>query len=113
MSPLLGHYDLHGLRLPNRVVMAPMTRSRAPLRGSPTDVMVQYYAQRASAGLIITEATNVSHASAAFELTPGIITAEQIAGWRNITDQVHAAGGRIFMQLWHGGRVSSFALLGG
>ncbi|KAA1014313.1 alkene reductase [Paraburkholderia panacisoli] len=113
MSPLLGNYDLHGLRLPNRVVMAPMTRSRAPLRGSPTDVMAQYYAQRASAGLIITEATNVSHASAAFELTPGIITAEQIAGWRNITDQVHAAGGRIFMQLWHGGRVSSFALLGG
>ncbi len=113
MSPILENYDLHGLRLPNRVVMAPMTRSRAPLRGSPTDMTAQYYAQRASAGLIITEATNVSPASAAFELTPGIITAEQIAGWRNVTNQVHAAGGRIFMQLWHGGRVSSFALLGG
>ncbi|CAN7729712.1 alkene reductase [Paraburkholderia terricola] len=113
MSPLLGGYDLHGRHLPNRVVMAPMTRSRAPLHGNPTEMMAQYYVQRASAGLIITEATNVSTASAAFELTPGIITSEQIAGWRNVTSQVHAAGGRIFMQLWHGGRVSSFALLGG
>jgi N-ethylmaleimide reductase len=113
LSPLLDGYDLNGLRLPNRVVMAPMTRSRAPLQGRPTEMMAQYYAQRASAGLIITEATNVSPASAAFELTPGIITTEQIDGWRHITSQVHAAGGRIFMQLWHGGRVSSFALLGG
>jgi N-ethylmaleimide reductase len=113
LSPLLDGYDLNGLRLPNRVVMAPMTRSRAPLHGCPTEMMAQYYAQRASAGLIITEATNVSSASAAFELTPGIITTKQIDGWRHITSQVHAAGGRIFMQLWHGGRVSSFALLGG
>jgi N-ethylmaleimide reductase len=113
LSPLLDGYDLNGLRLPNRVVMAPMTRSRAPLQGRPTEMMAQYYAQRASAGLIITEATNVSPSSAAFELTPGIITPEQIDGWRHITSQVHAAGGRIFMQLWHGGRVSSFALLGG
>jgi N-ethylmaleimide reductase len=113
LSPLLDGYDLNGLRLPNRVVMAPMTRSRAPLHGRPTEMMAQYYAQRASAGLIITEATNVSSASAAFELTPGIITTKQIDGWRHITSQVHAAGGRIFMQLWHGGRVSSFALLGG
>jgi N-ethylmaleimide reductase len=113
LSPLLDGYDLSGLRLPNRVVMAPMTRSRAPLRGRPTEMMAEYYVQRASAGLIITEATNVSPASAAFELTPGIITAEQIDGWRYITDQVHAADGRIFTQLWHSGRVSSFALLGG
>ncbi|MBC8742178.1 alkene reductase [Paraburkholderia sp. UCT31] len=113
LSPLLNGYDLPGLHLPNPVVMAPMTRSRAPLRGRPTEMMAQYYAQRASAGLIITEATNVSPASASFELTPGIITAEQIEGWRHITSQVHAAGGRIFMQLWHGGRVGSFALLGG
>ncbi|WP_089163307.1 alkene reductase [Caballeronia sordidicola] len=113
LSPLLDGYDLHGLRLPNRVVMAPMTRSRAPLRGRPTEMMAEYYAQRASAGLIITEATNVSSASAAFELTPGIMTLEQIDGWRHITRTVHAVGGRIFMQLWHGGRVSSFALLGG
>lgn len=113
LSPLLDAYNLSGLHLPNRVVMAPMTRSRAPLQGRPTEMMAQYYVQRASAGLIITEATNVSPASAAFELTPGIITAEQVAGWRNVTSQVHAAGGRIFMQLWHSGRVSSFALLGG
>ena len=113
LSPLLDGYDLSGLQLPNRVAMAPMTRSRAPLRGLPTGMMAEYYAQRASAGLIITEATNVSAASAAFDLTPGIITAEQIEGWRHVTSQVHAAGGRIFMQLWHGGRVSSFALLGG
>ncbi|MFM0419546.1 alkene reductase [Paraburkholderia aromaticivorans] len=113
LSPLLDGYNLSGLSLPNRVAMAPMTRSRAPLRGRPTEMMAEYYVQRASAGLIITEATNVSPASAAFDLTPGIITAEQIDGWRHITSQVHAAGGRIFMQLWHGGRVSSFALLGG
>jgi N-ethylmaleimide reductase len=113
ISPLLDGYDLSGLSLPNRVAMAPMTRSRAPLRGRPTEMMAEYYVQRASAGLIVTEATNVSPASAAFDLTPGIITAEQIDGWRHITSQVHAAGGRIFMQLWHGGRVSSFALLGG
>ena len=113
LSPLLSGYDLHGLVLPNRAVMAPMTRSRAPVRGRPTEMMAQYYEQRASAGLIITEATNVSPASAAFELTPGIMTAEQIDGWRHITDRVHAAGGRIFMQLWHSGRVSAFTLLGG
>jgi 2,4-dienoyl-CoA reductase-like NADH-dependent reductase (Old Yellow Enzyme family) len=113
LSSLLNSYDLNGLSLPNRVVMAPMTRSRAPVRGLPTEMMAQYYAQRASAGLIITEATNVSPASAAFELTPGIMTPEQIDGWRIVTSRVHAAGGRIFMQLWHSGRVSSFALLGG
>jgi N-ethylmaleimide reductase len=113
LSPLLDEYNLSGLLLPNRVAMAPMTRSRAPSRGRPTEMMAEYYVQRASAGLIITEATNVSPASAAFDLTPGIITAEQIDGWRHITRQVHAAGGRIFMQLWHSGRVSSFALLGG
>ena len=112
-SSLLNSYDLNGLSLPNRVVMAPMTRSRAPVRGLPNEMMAQYYAQRASAGLIITEATNVSPASAAFELTPGIMTAEQIEGWRMVTSRVHAAGGRIFMQLWHGGRVSSFTLLEG
>jgi N-ethylmaleimide reductase len=113
LSPLIDGYNLSGLRLPNRVVMAPMTRSRAPHDGRPTEMMAEYYVQRASAGLIVTEATNVSPASAAFDLTPGIITAEQIEGWRSITNPVHAAGGRIFMQLWHSGRVSSFALLGG
>ncbi|MGU7782098.1 alkene reductase [Burkholderia sp. PU8-34] len=113
MSTLLSDYDLRGLALPNRVVMGPMTRSRAPHRGQPTDLMATYYAQRASAGLIVTEATNVSPVSASFELTPGLITDEQVAGWKKITDAVHAKGGRIFAQLWHGGRVSSMALLGG
>ncbi|WP_175969343.1 alkene reductase [Burkholderia sp. BCC0322] len=113
MSSLLSHYDLRGLPLPNRVVMGPMTRSRAPSRGQPTALMAEYYAQRASAGLIVTEATNVSPASASFELTPGLVTDEQAAGWQQITDAVHANGGRIFAQLWHGGRVSSLTLLGG
>ncbi|MGC3027828.1 alkene reductase [Burkholderia sp. DN3021] len=113
MSSLLSHYDLRGLPLPNRIVMGPMTRSRAPSRGQPTELMAEYYAQRASAGLIVTEATNVSPASASFELTPGLVTDEQAAGWKQITDAVHANGGRIFAQLWHGGRVSSLTLLGG
>ncbi|MGU7772625.1 alkene reductase [Burkholderia sp. MR1-5-21] len=113
MSTLLSDYDLRGLALPNRVVMGPMTRSRAPHRGQPTELMAKYYAQRASAGLIVTEATNVSPVSASFELTPGLITDEQVAGWKKITDAVHAKGGRIFAQLWHGGRVSSMTLLGG
>ncbi|AOJ91320.1 alkene reductase [Burkholderia sp. MSMB0856] len=113
MSTLLSHYDLRGLPLPNRIVMGPMTRSRAPSRGQPTALMTEYYAQRASAGLIVTEATNVSPASVAFELTPGLVTDEQAAGWKQVTDAVHANGGRIFAQLWHGGRVSSLTLLGG
>lgn len=113
MSSLLNDYDLRGLALPNRVVMGPMTRSRAPHRGQPTELMAQYYAQRASAGLIVTEATNVSPVSASFELTPGLITDEQAAGWKKVTEAVHAKGGRIFAQLWHGGRVSSMTLLGG
>ncbi|HHL4080660.1 alkene reductase [Burkholderia sola] len=113
MSSLLSAYDLRGLALPNRVVMGPMTRSRAPSRGLPTELMAEYYAQRASAGLIVTEATNVSRASAAFELTPGLVDDAQAAAWKIITDAVHANGGRIFAQLWHGGRVSSLTLLGG
>ncbi|GBH25747.1 alkene reductase [Burkholderia vietnamiensis] len=113
MSSLLSAYDLRGLALPNRVVMGPVTRSRAPARGLPTELMAEYYAQRASAGLIVTEATNVSTASAAFESTPGLIDDAQVAGWKKITDAVHANGGRIFAQLWHGGRVGSLALLDG
>lgn len=113
MSSLLSAYDLRGLALPNRVVMGPMTRSRAPSRGLPTELMAEYYAQRASAGLIVTEATNVSTASAAFESTPGLIDDAQVAGWKKITDAVHTNGGRIFAQLWHGGRVGSLALLDG
>jgi N-ethylmaleimide reductase len=113
MSALLSPHQMLDLSLKNRVVMAPMTRCRAKMFGIPTSLMAQYYEQRASAGLVITEATNVSGMSAAFELAPGIYTDEQMEAWRSVVARVHAAGGRIFMQLWHGGRVSSFALLDG
>jgi N-ethylmaleimide reductase len=79
----------------------------------PVALNAEYYAQRATAGLIITEATNVSPNSAAFELAPGIYNDAQVAGWRGVAEQVHAAGGKMFMQLWHSGRVSSYALLKG
>jgi N-ethylmaleimide reductase len=113
MSPLLSPHQMLGLPLKNRVVMAPMTRCRAKLFGMPNPLMAEYYEQRASAGLIITEATNVSGMSASFELAPGIFTDEQMDAWHSVVARVHAAGGKIFMQLWHGGRVSSFALLDG
>ncbi|MGF7132790.1 N-ethylmaleimide reductase [Paraburkholderia sp. EB58] len=114
MSALLTPHQLpSGLSVKNRVVMAPMTRCRAKTRGLPNALMAQYYEQRASAGLIITEATNVSEMSAAFELAPGIYTDEQREAWRPVVARVHAASGRIFLQLWHGGRISSFALLDG
>ncbi|MFT9640053.1 alkene reductase, partial [Alcaligenes phenolicus] len=110
---LFEPYALGGLTLANRIVMAPLTRNRAGAGLVPSELAATYYAQRASAGLIVTEATNVSRASAAFELTPGLVDDAQAAGWKVVTDAVHARGGRIFAQLWHGGRVSSLTLLGG
>lgn len=104
---------LAGLTLPNRIAMAPMTRNRAGEGHVPTDLMATYYAQRASAGLIITEATQVSPLSIAYPNTPGIHTPEQAAGWRKITEAVHAAGGRIWLQLWHVGRVAHPSLMDG
>jgi 2,4-dienoyl-CoA reductase-like NADH-dependent reductase (Old Yellow Enzyme family) len=101
------------LDLPNRVLTAPLTRSRATEDRVPTDLMLEYYAQRASAGLIITEATCISPLSVGYERTPGIWSDEQVAGWRRITDAVHNAGGRIFLQLWHVGRISHPILLKG
>ena len=103
-APLkLGRYTLS-----HRVVMAPLTRMRAAVPGNvPTDLGVEYYSQRASAGgLIVTEATQVMPSGQGYPATPGIHSAEQIAGWKKITDAVHAKGGLIFMQLWHVGRVS-------
>ena len=94
------------LALPQRFVMAPMTRNRALPSLVPGPQAALYYAQRASAGLIITEATQVSDAAAGYVFTPGIYSQEQIAGWRTVTDAVHAAGGRIVVQLWHTGRIS-------
>jgi len=97
---------LGGLELSNRIVMAPLTRSRAGDDGVPTELHATYYAQRASAGLIIAEATNISQQGRGYALTPGIWTDEQVAGWKKVTDAVHAAGGKIVSQLWHVGRFS-------
>ncbi len=104
---------LAGHELPNRIVMAPMTRNRAGEGHVPTDLMATYYAQRASAGLIITEATQVSPLSIAYPGTPGIHTPEQTAGWRKVTDAVHAVGGRLWLQLWHVGRIAHPTLMNG
>jgi N-ethylmaleimide reductase len=102
---LLESYSLGSLTLPNRFVMAPMTRNRAP-GGVPNARMAAYYAQRATAGLIISEGTQIAAVAQGYQDTPGIFTAEQRDGWRTVTDAVHRAGGRIFAQLWHVGRVS-------
>ena len=93
-------------RLANRIVMAPLTRSRASEDGVPTSLMAQYYAQRATAGLIIAEGTNISPQGRGYAFTPGIYNDAQIDGWQQVTQAVHARGGRIFPQLWHVGRVS-------
>jgi N-ethylmaleimide reductase len=99
-------FRLGPLALPNRIVMAPMTRNRAGPGNAPTALNATYYAQRAGAGLIVAEASQVSAQGLGYPGTPGIHSAEQIAGWRLVTDAVHAAGGRIFLQLWHVGRIS-------
>ncbi len=91
--------------LPNRVVMAPLTRMRAPEQ-IPTELMKTYYVQRASAGLIISEASPISPLGVGYPATPGIFNQEQVEGWKMITDAIHAANGRIFLQLWHVGRIS-------
>ncbi|RZI40783.1 alkene reductase [Herbaspirillum sp. HC18] len=113
-DPLFQPLTLGGLSLPNRIVMPPMTRSRASQPGDvPNKLMAQYYAQRASAGLIISEGTWISPLGKGYAWTPGIHTPAQVAGWRKVTHAVHAAGGRIFAQLWHVGRLSHTSLLGG
>lgn len=105
-TDLFSTYNFGGLTLPNRTVMAPMTRSRAKPGNVVHELQAEYYAQRASAGLIITEGTQVSQQGIGYVRTPGIHTDEQIAAWKKVTDAVHAAGGRIAAQLWHVGRVS-------
>lgn len=97
---------LGALETLNRMVMAPLTRMRAGLGRVPTPVMAEYYAQRAAAGLIVSEATSISRQGTGCPNTPGIYTEEQIAGWQLVTAAVHQAGGRIFLQLWHMGRIS-------
>src|ERR1700733_12728710 len=113
-QPLFTPYRMGGLDLPNRIVMAPLTRMRAhPHDHVPTALQAEYYAQRASAGLIITEATAISRQGFGWADTPGLWTKEQVRGWRRVTDGVHAAGGRIIAQLWHTGAISHPELLDG
>lgn len=104
--------QLGALLLPNRIVMAPMTRLRA-IDSIPSSLMATYYAQRASAGLIVTECTMISPLSNGYINCPGVYSEAQVAGWQQVTDAVHNQGGRIFLQLWHSGRIAHPALLGG
>ena len=107
LSRLFTPLKVGGLELPHRVVMAPMTRARSTQPGDvPNALNARYYAQRASASLIVSEATQISPQGKGYSFTPGIYSEEQVAGWRLITDAVHAAGGRIFAQIWHVGRMS-------
>lgn len=113
MSILLEPLDVGDLRLPNRILMAPLTRSRAGEERIPNALMAQYYAQRAAAGLILTEATSVTPMGVGYAHTPGIWSQEQVEGWKLTTKAVHEAGGRIFLQLWHVGRISHSTFLNG
>ena len=105
-NDLFSPLTLRPITLPNRLIMAPLTRSRAADGDVPSDLAVTYYTQRATAGLIISEATQISAQGKGYPKTPGIFTEAQIAGWRKVTDSVHAHGGHIFLQLWHVGRIS-------
>ena len=109
-SKLFEPYQLGPITLSNRTVMAPLTRNRAVAGLVPNPLAGDYYGQRASAGLLITEASQVSQQGQGYQDTPGIYSKEQIAGWRKVTDRVHEHGGRIFIQLWHVGRISHTSL---
>ena len=110
---LLSSYELRDLNLRNRVVLAPLTRSRSGPSRVPNDLMAEYYVQRASAGLIITEATTISATANGWEQSPGIYTDDMQQGWKKIVDAVHRQGGKIFCQLWHTGRASHSSFLNG
>jgi len=105
-SRLFTPFALSALQLPHRIVMAPMTRNRAGAGNVPTPLVAEHYAQRASAALIVTEATQISPQGVGYPGTPGIHSDEQVEGWRRVTRAVHQQGGRIFLQLWHVGRIS-------
>jgi N-ethylmaleimide reductase len=113
MTDLFDGFDLKGLPLSSRIVMSAMTRTRATEDDVPTDLMRDYYVQRASAGLIVTECTQVSDQAHGIIRAPGLHRADQIVAWRTITDAVHAAGGRIYCQIWHCGRVAHPDMRGG
>jgi 2,4-dienoyl-CoA reductase-like NADH-dependent reductase (Old Yellow Enzyme family) len=113
MPSLFDPLKVGELTLPNRIVMAPLTRSRSGASRVPNELMAQYYRQRAGAGLILSEATSVTPMGVGYADTPGIWSEEQVAGWKLITRNVHEAGGRIFLQLWHVGRISHPLFLDG
>ncbi|MBQ5939836.1 MULTISPECIES: alkene reductase [unclassified Massilia] len=114
MTNMFDPIKVGALELPNRIVMAPLTRSRAVGGGRvPNALMAEYYVQRASAGLILSEATAVTPMGVGYADTPGIWSDEQVQGWKLVTDAVHKAGGRIFLQLWHVGRISDPVFLDG
>lgn len=109
-ASLFDPFQLGALSLPNRIVMPPMTRARAETGGVPTPLMAEYYRQRSGAGLIVTEGTQISPAGQGYAWTPGLHTQAQLRGWKEVTAAVHTAGGRIFAQLWHVGRLSHVSL---
>lgn len=113
MPTIFDPLKVGALNLPNRIFMSPLTRSRAGVERVPNALMAEYYRQRASAGLIITEATSVTPMGVGYADTPGIWSAEQVAGWKLVTEAVHQAGGRIVLQLWHVGRISDPMFLNG
>lgn len=113
MPSLFDPIKLGAIQAPNRVLMAPLTRGRATREHVPTELMITYYAQRAAAGLIISEATGISRQGLGWPYAPGLWTDEQVEGWQPVTEAVHEAGGRIFAQLWHMGRVVHPSFLGG
>lgn len=113
MAELFDPLTVGSLHLPNRIVMAPLTRGRAGREGIPNALMAEYYSQRAAAGLIISEATGISREGLGWPNAPGLWTDAQVEGWKHVTDAVHAAGGRIIAQLWHMGRLVHSDLGGG
>jgi N-ethylmaleimide reductase len=112
MPSLFDPIDLGAIRAPNRILMAPLTRARGTREHVPTPIMAEYYTQRASAGLIISEATGISQQGLGWPFAPGLWNGEQVGGWRVVTDAVHAAGGRIVSQLWHMGRIVHPSFMG-
>jgi 2,4-dienoyl-CoA reductase-like NADH-dependent reductase (Old Yellow Enzyme family) len=113
MNHLFQPLKLGSLTLKNRIIMAPLTRSRAGIGRVPNDIMVKYYRERASAGLILTEATCISAKAVGYANTPGIWSKDQVLGWKKITQAIHQENGLVFVQLWHVGRISHPSLLDG
>lgn len=113
MKTLFDHVQIGDLQLPNRIIMAPLTRCRASEGRVPNALMAEYYTQRANAGLILSEATSVTPMGVGYPNTPGIWSDAQVEGWKQVTEAVHHAGGRIFLQLWHVGRISDPLYLDG